>query len=276
MSLPTIRRPAALLVSASLREERERRKIGLRRLADKLSMSPARLSGLELGTHVPHAPDVAHILGFLGISGAEYEKLIKLAKQVRDDNLITHEDMQAFSLMWTYEQLSDRVVEWSPFYLPDQLRLRQHFDRDPSTGEEPPGSGELEPLERAVRQQAMLNGPRRYLFLIGEEAVRAASSEADSEGQVRHLRTVASLHHVSVRIVPTKAKGLNPSHAFTLYESRRTSMAVAFKNVHCNAYLTEKPLLDKYSGTAEALQHEALSKSATADALGSFSWDQVS
>ncbi|MFG1645527.1 Scr1 family TA system antitoxin-like transcriptional regulator [Amycolatopsis sp. NPDC049252] len=275
MSLPSIRRPAVLIVSTGLREARERRKIGLRRLADKLSMSAARLSGLELATHTPRSPDVAHILGFLGISGAEYEKFMKLAKHVRDDNLIAHEDTQTFSLMWTYENLSDRVVEWSPFCLPDLLRLRQYFDREPGTDEEPSGCGELEPLERTVRQQAMLNGPRRYLFLIGEDAIPAASNEADTE-QIRHLRTAASLHHVTIRIVPTTATEPNPPPAFTLFEDRRTPMAVTFKNVHCTAYLTEKSLLEAYSSTVEALQRQALSESATSDTPGGFTWGRAS
>ncbi|MGW5721944.1 Scr1 family TA system antitoxin-like transcriptional regulator [Amycolatopsis sp. NPDC003865] len=275
MSLPTIRRPAALIVSSSLRDVRERRKVGLRRLADKLSVSPARLSGWELGTHVPHSPDVAHILGFLGISGAEYEKFMKLAKHVHDDNLIAIEDMQTFSLMWTYEQMSHRVVEWAPFHLPDLLRLPQRFDREPCA-EEKAAFPELEPLERTVRQQAMLDGPRRYLFLIGEEAVRTASNEADADEQIRRLRSAASLQHVVVRIVPATANELSPPYAFTLFEQRLTSMAVAFKNIHCTAYLTEKPLLDAYSSTAEALRRQALSESATAAALRDFTLDRAS
>ncbi|WP_439381590.1 Scr1 family TA system antitoxin-like transcriptional regulator [Amycolatopsis lexingtonensis] len=269
MSLPTIRRPAALIVSSSLREVRERRKVGLRRLADKLSVSPARLSGWELGTHVPHPPQVAHILGFLGISGAEYERLMNLAKHVHDDNFIATGEMQAFSLMWTYEQMADRVVEWAPFRLPDLLRLPQHFNREPGTDEKT-ACPELEPLERTVRQQAMLDGHRRYLFLIGEEAVHAASNEADADEQIRHLRGVASQHHVSIQIVPTTASELNPQHAFTLFEHRRTSMAVAFKNIHCIAYLTEKSLLDNYSATARTLERQAFRKAATVDALANF------
>ncbi|SED26809.1 hypothetical protein SAMN04489727_7165 [Amycolatopsis tolypomycina] len=275
MSLPTIRRPAVLLVSAGLREARERRKIGLRRLADKLSMSPARLSGLELGTHIPHPPAVSHILGFLGISGVEYEKFMESAKHVYDDNLVATDDMRSFSLMWTYEQLSDRVVEWSPFCLPDLLRLPQHFDREPGTDEEP-ACPELEPFERTVRREGMLNGPRRYLFLIGEDALRSAGDEPDADAQIRSLRSVASLHHVTVRIVPTTANNPSPAHAFTLFEDRRTPMAVAFKNVHCTTYLTEKALLNKYSGTAKALQRQAQRNSAAADTLADFTWGRAS
>lgn len=275
MSLSAIRRPAVLLVSAGLRDVRERRKIGLRRLAYKLSVSPARLSGWELGTHIPHSLHVAHILGFLGISGTEYEKFMNLAKHVHDDNLIAAEDAQSFSLMWTYEQLSDRVVEWAPFDLPELLRLPQRFDREPGPGEKP-ACPELEPLERTVRQQAMLDGSRRYLFLIGEEAVRAASNEAAADDQIRHLRDVASLHHVAVQIVPSTANEVNPPHAFTLFEHRRISMAVAFKNVHCTAYLTEKALLDRYSGTANALEHHALRKATAADTLADIPWGRAS
>jgi transcriptional regulator with XRE-family HTH domain len=276
MSLPTIRRPAVLVVSASLREARERRKIGLRQLARQLGLSPARLSGLELATHIAHPPDVAHILGFLGIGGDEHKQIMKLAKHVNDDNFIAQYDAQAFSLMWTYGQLSDRIVEWAPTCLPDLLRSQQHFERTPGEDEKWPRLGELEPLERSVRQQAMEDGSRRYVFLVGEEAVRTARDEVGADEQIQRLRTVASLHHVTLQIVPTKATGPNPPSAFTLFEDRRTSVAATFKHVHCAAYLTEKPLLDEYLGTAKTLQRQALSESATVDVLNSPAWGRAS
>ncbi|RSD16334.1 Scr1 family TA system antitoxin-like transcriptional regulator [Amycolatopsis eburnea] len=274
MSLPSIRRPAVLLVSSGLREARERRKIGLRHLAYRLRMSPARLSGLELGKRIAHPSDVSHILGFLGISGVEYEKFMESAKHVYDDNLVATDDMRSFSLMWTYEQMSDRIVEWSPFCLPDLLRLPQHFDREPGTDEEP-ACPELGPLERTVRREAVLDGSRHYLFLIGEDALRSAGNEPDADAQIRSLRSVASLHHVTVRIVPTTANNPSPAHAFTLFEDRRTPMAVAFKNVHCTAYLTDRALLDRYSGTAKSLQRQALRNAAAADTLADFTWGRA-
>jgi transcriptional regulator with XRE-family HTH domain len=276
MSLPTIHRPAVLIVSASLREARERRKIGLRRLAHQLGMSPARLSGLERATHIPYPADVAHILGFFGIGGAEYEQVMKAAKHVYDANFIAQYDAQTFSLKWTYEQVSYRIAEWAPSCLPDLLRPHQHFTHAPDTDDKWPCRGELEPLERSVRQQTMQEGPRRYVFLIGEEAVRTASDEVGADEQIHRLRTMASLPHVSLRIVPTTAMRLNPPPAFTLFEDRRTPMAVTFNHVHCTAYITDKSLLDEYLVTAEALQGQALSESATVDALSGSMWGRVS
>ncbi|MEU8632738.1 Scr1 family TA system antitoxin-like transcriptional regulator [Amycolatopsis sp. NPDC048633] len=276
MSLPAIHRPAVLIVSASLREAREQRKVGLRQLARQLGMSPARLSGLELATHIAHPPDVAHILGFLGIGGAEHEQIMKLAKHAYDANFIAQHDTQAFSLMWTYEQLSDRIVEWAPSSLPELLRPQQHFERVLGGDEKMSGLGELEPLERSVRQQTMQDGRRRYLFLIGEEAVRTASNEVDADERIQRLRSAAQLHHVSVRIVPTTATGLNPPPAFTLFEVGRAPVAATFKHVHCTAYITEKPLLDGYLGTSNALQRQALSDSATVDTLNHTERSQAS
>jgi transcriptional regulator with XRE-family HTH domain len=276
MPLPSVRRPAVLIVSACLREARERRKVGLRQLADQLSVSPARLSGLELATHIPRQPDVAHILGFLGIGGKEHKQLIAMAEHVYDDNLVTQNTTQTFSLMWTYEQISRRVVDWAPYRLPELLRLQRTFEGTPDAKGEWQCHGELEPLERSVRQQAMHDGTRRYVFLIGEEAVRTARDAVGSGEQIQHLRAAASLHHVSVRIVPMAAMGLNPPPAFTLFEDRPAAVAVALKHLHCTAYLTERPLLDEYLDTAKALQRQALSESATVDALNDSAWDRAS
>ncbi len=276
MSLPSIHRPAVLIVSATLREARERRQIGLRRFAHQIGMSPARLSGLERATHIPHPADVAHILGFFGIAGAEYEQVMKAAKHVYDANFIAQHDAQAFSLTWTYEQVSDRIVEWAPSYLPDLLRPHQHFERAPGGDDKTLCRSELDPLEWSVRQQTMQEGLRRYIFLIGEDAVRTTTDEVGADEQIHRLRTVAGLPHVIVRIVPKTAIGLYPPPAFTLFEARRSPVTVTFKHVHCTAYMTEKSLLDEYLGTAKALQRRALSESATVDALNGSRWGRAS
>lgn len=267
MSFPTTLRPAVLSVSASVREARERRKIGLRQLARQLDIPAGRLSSLELADHIPHPHDVARILGCLGVVGAEYDQIMKLSKHVYIDNFVVQHDAEAFSLTWTYEQLADRIVEWAPTCLPDLLRLPQHLERELGADEACSRSGKLEQLERSARRQAMQDGPRRYVFLIGEDAVRAARDQGCGDEQIQRVRSAASLPNVSARVVPTTAIGLNPPAAFTFFERRLSSMAVAFHHVHCTTYLTEKSLLGEYFDTAKTLQRQALSESETIDTL---------
>ncbi|WP_410633822.1 Scr1 family TA system antitoxin-like transcriptional regulator [Amycolatopsis sp. cmx-4-83] len=265
MTPPNNYRPAVLGVSTSLREARERRDIGLRPLARQIGISPSRLHALEQGVNLPHEPDVARVLGFLRISGAEYDRIIKLARHVDDVNYLEEHASEAVGLTRIYEQLATRIVEWAPHCIPELLRTQR-------AGQACSETRDLEPFEHNVGRQEVQDGIHQYLFLIGENALSTAKTGPGAVEQICRVRTVASLPHVTVRIVPTA--GHDPGNAFTIFEVDRASVAVAIKSVHCTAYLTEKALLDKYSETADALNRRRLRKTATA--LSNSPWELAS
>ncbi|HEY3468487.1 MAG TPA: helix-turn-helix transcriptional regulator, partial [Amycolatopsis sp.] len=63
----TLSSPGLRALSASLREVREARKLGLRELARALEIDPRLLSQWELGIRVPPVEEVARILGYLRV-----------------------------------------------------------------------------------------------------------------------------------------------------------------------------------------------------------------
>ncbi|MEV6827582.1 helix-turn-helix domain-containing protein [Amycolatopsis sp. NPDC051102] len=87
MTEPALR-PAVIALGGGLREARNERGIGLRRLADMADIRPADLSSYELGQRAPQDTIVAHILGALRAPQQVREHLIDLARRSHDRDLI--------------------------------------------------------------------------------------------------------------------------------------------------------------------------------------------
>ncbi|GHG08848.1 MULTISPECIES: Scr1 family TA system antitoxin-like transcriptional regulator [Amycolatopsis] len=265
MPKPTIRPPATVAVSSSLRDARKRRGIGLRRLAEKIGVHPATLSAWELGIKVAPATAVAWILGYLRVESAEYDRVMALAPHAGDANLVDQSDPQLGHLLWTYEQLSSDVLEWAPLCVPDLLQTRTYAERVLAETVMQEDRRDMKLLSRQVRQQAFDDGDRRYVFLIGDKALHGIASLHNE--QITHLRATAQLKHVTVRIVPSTETALNSIGAFTLFEDRSDPIAVVLTHHHCNSYLTDRTMLSRYHDTARALLRRAFGEPASNSAL---------
>ncbi len=266
MPKPIIRPPATVAVSSSLRDARKRRGIGLRRLADKIGVHPAVLSAWELGIRVAPETAVAWILGYLRVDCAEYERVMALAPRAGNANLVDQSDPQLGHLLWTYEQLSSHVVEWVPSCIPELLQTRAYAERVLDKAVVGNDRRDIEQLGRQVRQQALDRGDRRYLFLIGDQALHGMDDLHNE--QIEYLHTAAQLKHVTVRIVPSTETALKSIGAFTLFEDRSDPIAVVLRHHHCNTYLTERKMLSRYHDMADTLLRHAFDESGTAGAFG--------
>ncbi|WIX92543.1 Scr1 family TA system antitoxin-like transcriptional regulator [Amycolatopsis sp. DG1A-15b] len=265
MPKPIIRPPATVAVSSSLRDARKRHGIGLRRLAEKIGVHPATLSAWELGIKVAPPTAVAWILGYLRVESAEYDRVMALAPCAGAANLVDQSDPQLGHLLWTYEQLSTRVVEWAPSCIPDLLQTRAYAERVLDKAAVQDDRRDMDLLSRQVRQQALNEGTRRYVFLVSDQALYGLDDL--HEEQIEHLRAVAQLKHVTVRIVPSMETGLRSIGAFTLFEDRSHPIAVVIRHHHCNTYLTGRKVLSRYHDTTSALLRRAFDESAGTSAL---------
>ncbi|MEV7097746.1 Scr1 family TA system antitoxin-like transcriptional regulator [Amycolatopsis sp. NPDC051045] len=265
MPKPIIRPPATVAVSSSLRDARKRRGIGLRRLAEKIGVHPAVLSAWELGIRVAPETAVAWILGYLRVESVEYDRVMALAPHAGDPNLVDQSDPQLGHLLWTYEQLSSRVVEWAPSCIPELLQTRAYVERVLDKAVMQDERRDMDLLSRQVRQQALNDGSRRYVFLIGDQTLHDLDDLHDD--QIDHLRAASQLEHVTVRIVPSIETALRSIGAFTLFEDRSGPIAVVLRHHHCNTYVTDRTTLSRYHGTAKALLRRASDEPTSPPAL---------
>jgi transcriptional regulator with XRE-family HTH domain len=273
MAPPASHQPAPSLVGGYLRNAREVRQIGLRRLADMIGILPQLLSAWEKGTRVPETTTVARILGYLRVDRADYEQILHLARHIDDADLVDHSTLPTVDLSWKYDQLCSRVVEWAPFCVPALLQT-------PEWAETTAGHHLLRPdrlasrgLHLRVRQEAMTDGCRRYVFLIGDGAMRRfPDGDARVIDQIEHLRAMARHRHVSIRIVPSTVAALHSVGAFTLHERGTDPIAVSLRHTYCTTYLTSRSVLSSYHATAKALVRRAFDDFRPVDAPPSHTW----
>jgi transcriptional regulator with XRE-family HTH domain len=267
MSSPSKCKPAALAVSTGLRDARERRGLGVRELARSLGISPAVMSGLELGVYKPQPVIVARVLGCLQVRGAEYDQIMDLAAQVENSNLVDQSTSPLLNLLWTYERLASRIVEWAPFRIPDLLQGTPLSDASADDVLRPSERRDQEQFHRSVRLQAMHEGGRRYVFFIGEQAMRTARDDhGRADQRIELLHDADKLDHVTVRIVPSAWRESRLLDAFTLFESGTEPIAAALKHTHCTTFLTDRKLRTSYHRIAKALLRSEISGSVTVQA----------
>ncbi|OXM60477.1 Scr1 family TA system antitoxin-like transcriptional regulator [Amycolatopsis vastitatis] len=208
---------------------------------------------------------MAWILGYLRVEWAEYDRVMSLAPRAGDANLVDQSDPQLGHLLWTYEQLSSRIVEWAPSCIPELLQTRAYAERALDKIMMQDDRRDMDLLSRQVRRQALDVGDRRYMFLIGDQALPGMDDPHDE--QVEHLGAAAQLKHVTVRIVPSTETALRSIGAFALFEDRTDPIAVKLRHHHCNTYLTDRKMLSRYHATARDLLRRAFDESASTSAL---------
>ncbi|MFJ9778959.1 Scr1 family TA system antitoxin-like transcriptional regulator [Amycolatopsis sp. NPDC101161] len=209
-----------------------------------MNVHPANLSNWELGAAGPRPASVARVLGFLGVKGREYEQIMALAEHVGDANWVDQSASPFIDLLSAYERLSSRIVEWAPFRLPDLIRTPTSDSSEDALPRTERSDQEL--FHREVRRQVMNDGGRRYVFMVGDQAMRSAGHEPFADSQRAH---------VDIRVLPTSSLG-TPG-PFTVFEAGNRPVAVALRHDHSTTYVTDKDLLGSYHRTAKALLRQA-------------------
>lgn len=79
---------------------------------------------------------------------------------------------------------------------------------------------------RMERQHVLHEGGRRFAFLVEESVLRAGIGGAEvMSGQLRHLRSIASLPHVSLGVVPmTPDRERWPAEGFWIYDTAQVNV----------------------------------------------------
>ncbi|WP_410637760.1 helix-turn-helix domain-containing protein [Amycolatopsis sp. lyj-346] len=248
-------RPAVIALAGGLREARNDRGIGLRRLAAMVDIHPSVLSSFELGHRTPQDTTVAHILGVLRAPQHVREHLIDLARRTHDHDLIDHTGHAENYLRTAFEQRSTHVTEWSPTLIPETLQTAEYARALQDTGLLNPEAADVSCLLRTARQLALSDQPGPlHTFLIGEAATRPDACTPDVlRDQLDQLRTWTRKPRIAVRIVPAADCPPGLVEPFTLYEH----LAVALRHHGSAVYSTHQATLTTYEKTARALHRRA-------------------
>jgi transcriptional regulator with XRE-family HTH domain len=193
--------------AASLREEREARKVGLRVLADELGILPQLLSAWEKGHRLPSVEDVSAILALLGIRGEKRDRIRTLARHAREPNWLASSNTDvshALTALLTLESTATKITTWSPLLVPGLLQTPDYIRSIMEASSVAVEEADKRLRIRLKRQRVLAQrDPVAFRALVGEWAIRETIGSPDiMSDQIDHLLEMSQRQNISVRIVP--------------------------------------------------------------------------
>ncbi|MDX3188870.1 helix-turn-helix transcriptional regulator [Streptomyces sp. MN03-5084-2B] len=265
---PTSSGPAARTLAASLREEREGRKVGLRVLADELGILPQLLSAWEKGHRLPSVEDVSAILALLGIHGEKRDRIRTLARHAREPNWLASSIDPPFALTTRLEleRTATAVTMWSPLIVPGLLQtpdyIRSIMDNSPI----PIDQADTRLRVRLARQEILTRpDPVRFTALLGERSLQENFGDTGvMSDQIDHLLAMSARGNISLRIVPAGI-GYHPGliGPFDIYEFPGSPPIASVEHVYSTAFLHEETQISGHQQVAKLLRKVALSEEAS-------------
>ncbi|WP_410597069.1 Scr1 family TA system antitoxin-like transcriptional regulator [Amycolatopsis sp. lyj-23] len=241
--------PALLALSASLRKARTAEGLGLRQLAHKLGVSAQALSLWETGKRAPAIEDVAHVLGFLQVDSAEYNRVMRLRRQLEDPISIEALDASPTSQRRTLEELAVRIFEWAPHVVPEPLQTPEYIQAMAREHVVAPDDLDQAVFEHQVRQLGQGWTAQRTV-LLGAAALKPATGP-----QLQALRAASNGPGLVVKIVASSAAKTTDS--FTIYEGTGKTFTVALQHQDNLIFISEPDTVQGYRSTFEALERKS-------------------
>ncbi|MEV6442430.1 helix-turn-helix transcriptional regulator [Amycolatopsis sp. NPDC051716] len=266
---PTSSGPAARTLAASLREEREARKVGLRVLADELGILPQLLSAWEKGHRLPSVEDVSAILALLGIHGEQRDRIRTLARHAREPNWLASSNTDlpfALTTRLDLERTATAITTWSPLIVPGLLQtpdyIRSIMENSAVTIEQ----ADKRLRVRLARQKILTRrDPIRFTALLGESSLQENVGDSGiMSDQIDHLVAMSARSNISLRIVPAGI-GYHPGliGPFDIYEFPGPPPIASVEHACSTAFLHEDTQISGHQQLAKLLRKVALSEEAS-------------
>jgi transcriptional regulator with XRE-family HTH domain len=266
-SSPTVRRRE---LGARLRALRTGRGWTVDQVAERLLVSPSKVSRLETGQRGASARDIRDLSNLYGLDDEERERLTDLAAEGKQ-----HAWWQPFSLPYsTYIGLEADATFIRDFGLglvPGLLQTPEYGRAvlQASAANHAPDAIELLIEGRIERQQRVLSAkdpPEFHAILDASVVHRVVGSKAIMRGQLQHLLDASELPNVVVRVVPYEAGALpNANNKFIIlsFASRALPDVVFFEGLTGDLYIERKEDTDIYNAAFRALERLAASADET-------------
>jgi transcriptional regulator with XRE-family HTH domain len=250
-----------------LRIRREEAGLSCREIGRLVGWSASKVSRVETGQTAIDTVEAIHYLGHCGLYRAEVMDVLALCREaerrlghwvsphgewVEDslNSLIYHEATAAQST--TYEPLTVpgllQTADYARVWCTRPRWLKPHeIDRDVSI--------------RMLRQQILdVPRPARFKFYVHEQALRLMmGSPAIMHEQMLKLVLVATLDHVSIRVVPSLARDCSAfGGAFRLFEYAEYPPLVYLDTYKTGLFLEDKEYVDSFRELVPAISEVAL------------------
>lgn len=258
------RNPRTRALATLLREARETSGLSVRGLARKLGVAHTTVSRWETGYNVPTMADVATTLAFLGVRGAEREKILAVAQGATQPDWLASGMPRAVTgaAVSDMERTATVMMEWCPLVIPGLLQTADYARAILARSAYPGFDVNTAVLVRLGRRDALTRPrPLRLTALVGEPALRGGiGGPTVMLDQLRHLQAMADLPTVTLRMVPVSGEwhpGL--TGPFIAYDFEADPSIVHLEHHRASAFLYDPGDVAAYQEAADVLGRVALS-----------------
>lgn len=241
-----------------------------RQLGERLRRDHSHVSRWENGRTTPSIEDAAAILGILGVTGVERDRIVKLARDAADPNWVTPGVRRHLSVLMDYERTANLITNAEPLLIPGLLQTGDYARSVMRSAGASNAEAEQRVTYRMGRRDILTRrNPVQLSAIIGEVALRHPPCErAVMAEQLSHLLKQAELDNVTIQCMPLE-RGYTPvlEGAFVLIEFERDEPVVQLEHYRSATTLTDGQDVRDYQVAADSLRRDAMSPEATTELI---------
>ncbi|MDV6014075.1 helix-turn-helix transcriptional regulator [Haloechinothrix sp. LS1_15] len=267
--------PRARQLGAELRQARTEAGLTTTQLGKQLGRSHTHVSRWENGKLAPSAEDTAAVLGILGVTGEERDRLLDLARAAADPNWVAPGVDKQLAALREYERTASMIIDVEPMLIPGLMQTPAYARQIITEFGATSGEADHRSMVRLGRQHVLTDDPPvTFHAIIGEYALRYQPCTDDvMVGQLRHLAKLAQADNVTVQVLP-----IGVSHAAAMtgpwvwISFTDDSKPVVHLEHYCSsATITDERTVERYKIAADTLCEAAMSPSESIELIATIS-----
>lgn len=201
--------PKAAGLGAELRAVRKRLNLSMAEVAGRLEWSESTVSRLETGRRNIDIEDVSALLAVYGVTGAERDRLMTLARTPDESSWVDTDlpGLPSTSVkLAMYERDAVAITDWSPLLIPGLLQTME-FSRAYMLSDGIPEAEVGARLMARKRRQEILDRVAYTAYIDETVLTRQIGGQKIYIRQLRHLIEVIEEGVVTVRVTPGNSDG---------------------------------------------------------------------
>lgn len=266
----TANSPRARALGSEIKAARKTANMTTRQLGERLNRDHSYVSRWENGKTAPSVEDTAAILGILGVTGAERDRIVKLARDAADPNWVTPGVRAHLSALMDYERTAHLITNAEPLLVPGLLQTGDYARSLMESAGATSAEAEQRVTYRMGRRDILeKRNPVQFSAIIGEVALRYPPCDRMvMHNQLEHLRKYAELDNVTIQCMPLD-RGYSPAleGPFVLIEFERDEPIVQLEHYRSATTLTDRGDVRDYQTAADSLRREAMSPEDTTELI---------
>lgn len=259
---PTVRRRR---LGYELRRLRENAGLTIDQVAERLACSASKISRIETGHTGVSPSDVEDLLAIYGVTGAESDELVQIAREAREKGWWHPYSTVLTSAYVGLESEAVAIRAYEQQVVPGLLQTEEYARAMILAARPDIGAEALESRVRVrMRRQSLLGGRDPVkLWAVLDQAVlsRPVGGDAVMRRQMERLVEAAALPRVTLQVLPFSAgahAGMDGTFTILIFPKPADNAVVFAENATGGLFLEKRAELRKYYEIFEHISRAAL------------------